>query len=163
MKAFLKRLNGWQRLFAGFMLFIYTPFALISLFNADYTKQIRFGDFLGSISQELSTSIQKGESILINSSAPADQAKFYKKRYVRFTNIGSVDPNFQFDLYVSRKVEASKANELANKFTEALKSYVFKTMFMGRIWGVSLFIFLGSLLYLFFWTIGGILEVFRNS
>ena len=163
MKEFLSRLNGWQRLFTGFMIFIYVPLALVTVFNAGHVKPLEVKPLLELLSTELLVSLRNEEAILKKPNDPIDWDLATGKKYVRFPDVGGMDPNFQYDLYVSLKVEPKKAIELANGFSEAVKDHILKTILIERSLIALYFLFGGLFVYAFGWTLGWIFKGFKKD
>ena len=159
MKIAPSKLNGWQRLFAGFMLFIYIPLALIFIFNAGYIAPLETKNLLELMSTELLVSLRDGESDLHKVDV---EIKWDPDNKYEVFRVGDEASNLKYDLFISKKVEPKKAKELVDGFNKSIKSYIFKTKLIEKSL-VALYFLLGALvIYALGWTIGWIYKGFRK-
>lgn len=158
----LSYLNGWQRLFVGFLIFIYLPITSVFVSYAG-RFQIPNGQELTRIMpDQVLNSLHTKESILQQMSDSIDWDLATEKDY-KFYRVGDPDRGWEYALYVSNKIEPSKAKTMADEFSKAMKSYAFRSILFERFLTFIYFLVGAICIYAFGLTLGWIYRGFKRG
>ncbi|QWD95417.1 hypothetical protein C2759_04680 [Polynucleobacter sp. MG-Unter2-18] len=161
-KELLNGLNGWQRLFAGFLIFIYLPITFVIVSDAG-RFQIPNGQELTKIMpDQVLNSLHTKESILQQMSDGIDWDLATEKDY-KLYRVGDPDRSWEYALYVSNKIEPAKAKAMADDFSRAMKSYAFRSILIERLATFIYFLVGAICIYAFGLTLAWIYRGFKRG
>lgn len=158
----LSSLNGWQRIFVAFLVFIYLPISAIVMSDKPYVVGLTEKQFLELTPTDLLLEMNAGKAFYID--------KENKKPWDEF-----VDPNkfvmidydfaysWRYTLAIDKNVDPNKATAMGERLGKALHSDYSTKLLMARARNLAMLIGFAIAIYAFGWTLGWIYRGFRKD
>jgi len=158
----LSSLNGWQRIFVAFIVFIYIPISAIVISDKPYVTGLTEKQFLQLIPTDLLLEIKAGKAFYMD--------KDNKKPWDEF-----VDPNkfvmidydfaysWRYTLAIDKNLDPNKAITMGEQLGKALYDDYSTKLLIARVKNLAMLIGLAIAIYAFGWTLGWIYLGFRKN
>ena len=157
MKDFLNKLNGWQRLFVAFLVFIYIPLS-IAIINAQANVPRPTVEKLADILEKGNLpKIPNGEVVLRKDgweSAPIVGRQYQNLNY---------GYGWDVDVSVPDSVPKNEANKAFESVDKVLSSYYSKELWLSRLTIATFLTIIAVILYAIGWTFGWIYRGFKSQ
>lgn len=158
----LSLLNGWQRIFIAFLIFIYLPIMAIVISDKPYIAGLTTTEFLEKAPTDLLLEIQAKKAFYTSEdSKPSwdvfvDPDKFIMIDY-NFAN------SWRYTLAIDKSVGEEKAIVMGEKLGDALNADYKKKLLLARGKTFAIFISFAVALYAFGWTLGWVYRGFKKN
>jgi hypothetical protein len=158
----LSSLNGWQRLFVAFLIFVYVPIAAISVVDRTYLEELTDKEFLKQVPTDLLMEMKSGRAVFINQNdrKPWDE---YVGTYKFVMYEYNLAYSWRFTLGIDANIDSTKATDMAERLGNALNADYKTKMLMARGKRVAFFLLVAVAIYAFGWTLGWIYRGFKKN
>lgn len=158
----LSSLNGWQRIFVAFIVFIYLPISAIVMSDKPYITGLTEKQFLELTPTDLLLEMKAGKAFYMD----RDNKKPWDE-YVEPDKFVMIDYDFayswRYTLAIDKKVDPTKATAMGEQLGKALYDDYSKKLLMARLKNVAMLIGFAVAIYAFGWTLGWIYRGFRKN
>ncbi len=161
----LNGLNGWQRMFFAFIIFIYLPIAVSeSSGERRYIDRLTDEQLLEITPKTLATQIENKNAFLVNLN---DSNGFIPDVYLNPEKFMLINYNFgyywHYKLAINNDIDESTRKVMGEELGKALGNEYSKKSLWDRLEKFFLFL-LGAIgMYIFGWTIGWIKKGFKEK
>lgn len=161
MKLVLSKLNGWQRIFVAFIIFIYLPISAIFMSDKPYITGLTEKQFLELMPTDILLEMKAGKAFYMDK----DNKKPWDE-YVEPNKFVMLDYDFAYEwrytLAIDKKVDPTKAVAMGEQLGKALYDDYSKKLLMARLKNVAMLIGFAVAIYAFGWTLGWIYKGFKK-
>ncbi|OWS71465.1 hypothetical protein CBI30_06915 [Polynucleobacter aenigmaticus] len=161
MKLVLSKLNGWQRIFVAFIIFIYLPISAIFMSDKPYITGLTEKQFLELMPTDILLEMKAGKAFYMDK----DNKKPWDE-YVEPNKFVMIDYDFayswRYTLAIDKKVDPTKAVAMGEQLGKALYDDYSKKLLMARLKNVAMLIGFAVAIYAFGWTLGWIYKGFKK-
>lgn len=158
----LSSLNGWQRIFVAFIVFIYIPIAAIFMSDKPYVIGLTEKQFLELTPTDLLLEIKAGKAFYMDK----DNKKPWDE-YVEPNKFVMMDYDFayswRYTLAIDKNVDPNKAIAMGEQLGKALYDDYSTKLLMARAKNLAMLIGFAIAIYAFGWTLGWIYRGFREN
>ena len=158
----LSSLNGWQRIFVAFVVFIYIPISAIVMSDKPNVNGLTEKQFLALIPKDLSSEIKAGKAFYMDK----DNKKPWDE-YVEPNKFVMIDYDFayswRYTLAIDKNVDPNKVITMGEQLGKALYDDYSSKLLMARAINIAMFIGFAIAIYAFGWTLGWIYQGFRKN
>lgn len=158
----LSSLNGWQRIFAAFIVFIYLPISAIFMSDTPYVAGLTEKQFLELTPTDLLLEMKAGKAFYMdkNNKKPWDE-------FVEPEKFLMIDYDFayswRYTLAIDKKVDPTKAVAIGEQLGKALYDDYSNQLLIARAKNLAMLIAFAFAIYAFGWTLGWIYKGFKNN
>lgn len=158
----LSSLNGWQRIFVAFIIFIYIPISAIVVSDKPHVMGLTEKEFLALIPTDLLSEIKAGKAFYIDK----DNKKPWDL-YVETNKFVMIDydiaSSWRYSLAIDKNVDPNKAITMGEQLGNALYDDYSSKLLTARAKSLAILIGIAITIYAFGWTLGWIYRGFRKN
>lgn len=159
----LNGLNGWQRIFFAFIVFIYLPIAILTISEDTYIYKLTDEQLVKLMPTELLTEIVNGKAFWVKPNPPkgfiSDNLDSDKFTFIDY----DFGYNWGYQLAISKSVGEANTKVIGEKVGKALGNEYSKKSFWARLEQFFFFLLGAIAMYVFGWTIGWIKKGFKEK
>lgn len=158
----LSSLNGWQRIFVAFIVFIYIPISAIFMSDKPHVIGLTGKQLLELTPTDLLLEMKAERASIIDkdNKRPWDE-------YVESNKFVMFDYDFayswRYTLAIDKNVDPNKAKTMAEELGKALYDDYSTKLLMARAKTLAILIGFAIAVYAFGWTLGWIYQGFRKK
>lgn len=158
----LSSLNGWQRIFVAFLVFIYLPISAIFMADKPYVTGLTDKEFLELTPTDLLLEMKAKKAFYINEDTKKTWDIFIESDKYLIMNYDFAY-SWRYNLAIDKSIGEAKAIAMGEELGKALYENYSRKLLLIRVKNVALLIAFAVAIYAFGWTLGWIYRGFRKN
>ena len=158
----LSALNGWQRIFVAFIVFIYLPISAIVMSDKPYITGLTEKQFLELTPTDLLLEMKAGKAFYMDRDNKKPWDEYVEPNKFVMINY-DLAYSWRYTLAIDKNVDPTKAIAMGEKLGDTLNADYKRKLLIARAQNVAMLIAFAVAIYAFGWTLGWIYKGFRKN